>query len=196
MTGIALITILIIFSCLSVNLTTHLGIGLDILASSKRNEIKKHLIKLSILFPVIILLWLLITLLRSIFSLGFLEYILLFPVCYSISFAIESYLSKFNFYISTESTEYNSINTNASIITAILFIILNVSGNFLQAMTLIFGFLLGLFTIIVVIIEIKSRAELEKTPQLLKGSPIMLIAVGLLSIIFSSAAIMLMRIMR
>ena len=198
MTGIAFFALLIVFSCFSVNLTAHLGLGLDLITSAKRNETKKYLIRLSILFPVILLLWLFISLLRSLFSLGFLEYILLFPVCYTIYFVMESYLSNFISKLSggsNASSDCNNINTNASLAAAVLFIVLNITGYLLQAMTLTFGFLLGIFLIMAVIIEIRYRAELEKTPQLLKGRSIMLIAIGLLSIIFSSAAMMLLRIL-
>ena len=178
--------LLLIISGFALNLPMHFGLGLDWVASAKRNETKKYLIRLSILLPVIIILWLFVKSLGILFS-GSLEYIFLFPVSYTIFSVMEHFLPSI---IAKKSSA-----SNASLVTAVLFISMNVSGSFFEAMILAIGFILGIFMTMAIIIEIKWRAKLENTPYYLKGAALALISIGILSIIFSCAAMMLMRIL-
>jgi electron transport complex protein RnfA len=84
---------------------------------------------------------------------------------------------------------------NGALASAALFITLNVAGGFLEAVILALFFSAGIALAVLIINEIRLRSEMEAVPQFLRGSPLILIAMGLLSMIFSSAALMLYRVL-
>jgi len=56
-----------------------------------------------------------------------------------------------------------------------------------------FGFTAGIFLVYLIIIEIRRRAALEAVPFFLRGKPLVLIAMGLLSLVFSAASLLFFR---
>ena len=191
----AFTAVLLVLSCFAMNLTMNFGIGLNWTATAGRKVLINYFKRLSIFFPVIIILWLIITFIRSLFNTGSIEYIFLFPVCYAVYYALDSVIPRFIFKKSNEGDAASVIHTSAVITTVALFIILNITGNFWVVFALALGFLLGIIMTMIIIAEIRMRAELEKTPHFLKGIPLSLITIGLLSLVYSSAAMMFFRIL-
>ena len=57
------------------------------------------------------------------------------------------------------------------------------------------GYAAGIALAIKIISEIRLRSEMEAVPKSLQGSPLVLIAMGLLSLVFSAAALMLYQVL-
>ena len=79
------------------------------------------------------------------------------------------------------------------LIGAALFVTLNLSNNLAEAVVLSFGFTAGFLLSLLILGEIQRRSEMEAVPWFLRGRSLALISMGLLSLIFGSAAIILFR---
>ena len=93
--GFAFSVLLLVLSCLAMNLTMNFGIGLNWTATAGRKELINYFKRLAVFFPVITILWLIITLIRSLFFTGSAEYIFLFPVCYAVYYSLDNVISRF-----------------------------------------------------------------------------------------------------
>ena len=124
---------------------------------------------------------------------GLLEYMLLFPASSLLVRALERLAYHFTL-IKTIHQEkmsvFNNVYTGGALAGAALFITLNVAGSLLEAFVLSLGFIIGITLAITIVGEIRRRSELEAVPRFLRGGPLALIAMGLLSLVFSSAALM------
>ena len=209
---------LAVFSGLSMNLILRFGIGLQRIAfdegapprDSEKNDKQVFFIRPGILFISCLLLWLFFSGLQSVLFLGFLEYILIFPVC-SLFFAAIEYLARRlvfktdrkgeivsrNHYISdylfidssvTDADQASLNSMFSGMAGAALFIILGLAGGFAQAAMLSFGFAAGAALAVLIVGEIRRRSAMEAVPDCLKGGPLVLAAMGLLSLVFISAA--------
>jgi electron transport complex protein RnfA len=69
-----------------------------------------------------------------------------------------------------------------------LLITLALADTFAGAAVLALFFALGNLMAIIILNEIRRRSSLEWVPRFLRGSPLILISMGLLSLIFASAA--------
>jgi electron transport complex protein RnfA len=78
---------------------------------------------------------------------------------------------------------------------AALFITLNTASGFIEAAALSFGFALGILLAHIILGEIRRRSMMERVPRFLRGSPLILVSTGLLSMIFSSAALVFFRVL-
>lgn len=217
---------LVVFSGLSMNLLLRFGIGIRQIAleddsrDSEEDAKQVFVIRPGILFISIMLLWLFFSGLQSVLFLGFLEYILIFPVC-SLFFIVFEYLArrlvlKTNwkgeivsrnsfisdyFFIDGSDADQSSLNgtfsggapaggapAGGAPAGAALFIILGLAGSFAQAAMLSFGFSAGAALAVLIAGEIRRRSAMEAVPDCLRGGPLVLAAMGLLSLVFISAA--------
>ncbi|MCL2192386.1 MAG: hypothetical protein FWB78_03185 [Treponema sp.] len=189
---------------LSMNLVLQLGLGIREIALAERfasegNGIAQRLsrpnlpLRLSAFFVSALLLWLLFSFARSLLPLGFLEYVLVFPVSIMVSHGWE-YL--FDHYMPGRSgsngggAKTSDVFTGGAPMAATVFVTLAIAGSFVEALVLSIGFMFGTLLAIVVIAEIRRRAQMEAVPRWLRGAPLSIVAMGLLSLVFSFAAIM------
>ncbi|MDR0315675.1 MAG: hypothetical protein LBH97_02095 [Treponema sp.] len=184
---------LMVFSGLSLNLILQCGLGMRGAALIKSSDNRLLFIKLGLIFITIFLLWGFFSLISLIFDLGFFEYILLFPASAFVFFSLEYIL--FNFILKEKIDNISPINWCDGLAGAALFITLNIAEGFLDAISLSFGFVTGIFLSFIIISEIRRRAAMEQVPPFLRGSPLALISMGLLSLIFSFAAVMFLRVL-
>jgi len=200
---------LAVFSGLSMNLILRFGIGLQRLAlednsgDSEENAKRVLYIRPGLLFISCLLLWLFFTGLQSVLFLGFFEYILIFPVC-SLYFTAIEYLARRLVLKTNRKGEIVSRNAFISDylfidqlkadadqsppVGAALFVILGLAGSFAQAAMLSFGFAAGSALAVLIAGEIRRRSAMEAVPDCLRGGPLVLAALGLLSLVFISAA--------
>ena len=210
--------ILAVFSGLSLNLILHFGFGIKELAlagrfeqtekppSSGKTNTKiqiKHfsgrVAGLGIIFITIVFLWLIILLTRLLLPLGLIEYVLLFPACFLLCSILKNLAIRFNVIGSArqeDSLEMDNPYTGGIFSGAALFILLNVASGLIEAIVLSLGFVLGIALAVTIVNEISRRSEMEAVPRFLRGSPLALIAMGLLSLVFSSAAYMFFETLR
>jgi len=205
--------ILAVFSGLSMNLILRFGIGLQQITleedpgQSGDNAKWAFLVWPGIYFISVMFLWLFFTILQSVLFLGFLEYILIFPVS-SLFFTVMEYLVRrlvlkidwrgqvvsgnfiINdyFFIGSLMTGAVQSSFNGAIVGAALFITLGLAGGFAQAAMLSFGFSAGASLAVLILGEIRRRSAMEAVPRCLRGGPLVLVTMGLLSLVFTSLA--------
>jgi electron transport complex protein RnfA len=144
---------------------------------------------MGIIFISIVLLWILFARIISAILSGVYVYVLLFPVSFIIYDAIEHLV--FHKVFKVDAQKQNSITFPGGITAAAVFICMNISNNFFDTLLLSLGFALGFFLVFLIIGEIRRRAALEKVPQFLRGKPLVLVSMGLLSLIFSVSSLLL-----
>jgi electron transport complex protein RnfA len=206
---------LAVFSGLSMNLILQFGIGLKQIAldeDSGKNTKWMFFIRMGIYFISIMILWLFFSFLQSVLFLGFFEYILIFPVS-SLFFTLIEYLARrlasrtdwrgepvpYNCFIceclftgglmtEADKSSSNGAPVDGTPVGAALFIILGLSGSFAQTAALSFGFSAGAALAVLIVVEIRRRSAMEAVPRSLRGGPLVLVTLGLLSLVFASAA--------
>ena len=183
---LASLALLGIFSSLSINLVTQFGLGMAIVVQPQKY--KMPFIKTALAFVTMLLLWLVFSKILPYYSIGLLGYVLCFPI----AALIYSGFKKIIFSIIRKEKDGNdeSNMTNDALLAASLFIMLNISGNFIEAVSVSLGIAIGFLLAIFIIREIQYRSEMEAVPQFLRGSPLIIISMGLLSLIFGAAALL------
>ena len=78
---------------------------------------------------------------------------------------------------------------------ASLFMTLRLALKVAEALALTLGFSLGALLSAIILREIKRRSSLEAVPESLRGAPLILISMGLLSLIFSSVSAIFLRVL-
>jgi len=185
------LAILLIYSGLSINIVLQCGLGIKGIAESRNPPGISALIKMGIIFFSVVLLWFFFS--RIVYSAihGIFIYVLLFPVS-SVVYDLFEYLV-FR-YMYKEKPEAETFVSFPGGITAVcVFLCVNLSNGFLETAVLSFGFTAGVFLVYLVIREVRRRAVLEVVPSFLRGKPLVLITMGLLSLVFSVVSILLFR---
>jgi electron transport complex protein RnfA len=186
--GLALLGI---FSSFSMNLILQCGLGLRQSAVSPGSDKKLPFIKVGIVFVTTLFLWVLFTSVLFHFNLGFFKYLLVFPLSSLIYFCLEGLL--YRGVLKKEVEADGATGFCDGLAGAALFITLNIASGFVEAAVLCFGFSFGMLLVLLILDEIRRRSMMEATPRFLRGSPLMLVSMGFLSLVFSSAAFMLLR---
>jgi len=164
-------------------------------------------VRTGIYFASVLILWLFFSLLRQIVFLGFFEYVLVFPVS-SLFFTVMRYVagrliiktdwrgelvSRNNFlsgcFFIEDPKSADCGATGGAAIGAALFVTLGLAGGFAQAATLSFGFAAGAALAVLITGGIRRRSATEAVPPRLRGGPLVLITMGLLSLVFTSVAV-------
>jgi len=183
---------LAVFSGLSLNLFLSFAVGAGGAArdSLSKSQTRRQLpvFQFAVLFVSIIFLWIIFTYLLPSSWTGFLVYFLFFPlsalVCMGLEFARERLFPKFGSTVKVYSafTGYDGLAPASLIITCAL------AANFASALVLALFFVLGSMAAMLTLNEIRRRSTLEWVPVQLRGSPLVFISMGLLSLIAVSAA--------
>ena len=193
MAALPSLTALAVFSGLSVNLILQCGFSLKEIALDEEFGKKELFKKLGITFVSIVLLWLVFSIIRTVLNTGFFEYILLFPVSCLVISSLDFLFTRY--ILHTPAGEEKQIFREAGLTSSALFITLNVAGRFIEVLITALGFTLGIAIAFLIIGEVRRRSSMEAVPRYLRGGPLALIAMGLLSLIFSSAAMMFYRVL-
>ncbi|MDR2964634.1 MAG: hypothetical protein LBU88_02545 [Treponema sp.] len=183
--------LLIIFSAFTMNLTLQCALGIRGIAESRIYNGFSTMVKLGIILFSIILMWILFSKIISTFISGFFIYALLFPVSYIVYDSLEFVV--FQQILKKDPKEKCFVSFPGGITAVAVFICLNIAINFLEAILLSFGFTAGILIVYFIIREIGKRAALEAVPRFLRGIPLLIIVMGLLSLIFSFASLMILR---
>ncbi len=179
--------LLSIFTGLSINLVVQFGLGVRDIIGMKHYQLRFSLYQGLVLFLSIIITWLGFAYIIIPLGFGFLETLLLLPLSILFSSLIEKgllvLLSK---WISPANTSvfsaYNGMVFGANFFT------LRVAGSFMEALIMAAGFTLGYIISMAIVQEINKRSSIEAVPAALRGAPLLLISIGLLSLVFSAAA--------
>ena len=184
---------LAIFSGLSLNLILSFALGVTGITgeSGARREIP--VLQFGIMFVSIIFLWIIITVLFPPHWKGFAEFFLFFPfsamACMGLERIARRILPEY------QNKVFNSFTGYDGLVPVSLLITLNLAADFMQALVLALFFVFGNMIAILVLNEIRRKSTLEKVPAFLRGSPLVLISMGLLSLITGTTAVICFRIL-
>jgi Na+-translocating ferredoxin:NAD+ oxidoreductase RnfA subunit len=196
-TSLTWLVMLMVFSGLSMNLLLQFGLDLKGVAFDANIRKERLLAGSGVLFATVILLWLVFSFTRSVFLLGLVEYIVLFPASFLVFSGLEYLANRFIMKKNTGRDEPLLSNnlTGGMLASAALFITLNNADNALEALVLVLGFSCSTALVYVIISEIRRRSEMESVPHGLRGGPLALVAMGLLSLVFASGALMIFKVL-
>ncbi|MDR2659131.1 MAG: hypothetical protein LBC27_03980 [Spirochaetaceae bacterium] len=179
--------ILAVFSAFSFNLVLTFGLGTKEIFEVREHSVTGSLLQLSIMFITIFVSWLFFTFILSPLSLGFLQYFLLFPVTFFLTYGIESLFTLISG--NTRQNKVFSLYTSYSglIITGLI-LTLHLADTATDALFLSFCLSFSAFFAIMLLRMIKIRGKNEKIVPIFEGQPILLMSMALLSLVFSSVA--------
>jgi electron transport complex protein RnfA len=187
-----------VFAALACNLVLHFGLGIRALALEEEDDRRAvrlttpvQLFDGALIFLSILLLWLVFTYLLGPLSLGFFRYILIFPLSVLVCTGLEMVLLRFTPREWGWSPLFASISAYDGLVPIALFLTLHTAANFLEAAVLAFFFVLGILLPALILAEIRRRAGLEAVPRFLRGSPLALITLGIMALVFSSVTALL-----
>ncbi|MDR1587101.1 MAG: hypothetical protein LBS57_06575 [Treponema sp.] len=185
-----ILAFLAVFSGLSLNLILQFALGLRGAAGDNpgNGENLLTVFQTGILFLSVLLLWMVFHYILPPMPGEFLTYCLFFPCSALLCRGLES----LGFRLFPKAAEgrrlFSAFTGYDGIVPAALFITFNVALGFSDALVLSFFFSLGNLTAVLILGEIRRRSALEWVPSRLRGSPLILISMGLLSLVFSSVA--------
>jgi Na+-translocating ferredoxin:NAD+ oxidoreductase RnfA subunit len=178
-----------IFSGLSMNLMLQCGMGLSNAASAKKMSKELALIQTGIIFTAVVLLWVVFAKIISSVVSGIYIFVLLFPASFLVYDGLESLTLRW--LLKREMESEFPISFSGGITAAAVFISLTTAKGFIEAVALSFGFASGVLLAFLILGEIRLRASLEAVPRFLRGKPLTLISMGLLSLIFFKVSLLL-----
>jgi oligopeptide/dipeptide ABC transporter ATP-binding protein len=182
---------LAVFSGLALNLILQFALGLR--GAARDEDPGLPFFQIGVLFLAVLLVWLVFALVAAPLGLGFLEYPALFPLSVLASTGLEQLFFRFSPPLRSARRLFKPLAAYDGLTPAAVFITLDTASSFFEAAALSLGFSLGVFLSLVLLREIRIRAALENVPPLLRGSPLIHISMGHLSLIFSSLAAVLFR---
>ena len=202
---------LAIFSGLSLNLLLSFALGAAGIepggGDSNTKERRIPLFQYGVIFFSVLLLWIIFTYVFPFFLGGFSEIFLFFPlsalVCMglellrerTIPYWIPRIFPRKNRPLRGIKKVYSAFTAYDGLVPVSLFITMNLAWNFTGAFVLALFFALGNLLAILFLNEIRRRSTLEQLPRWLRGSPLVLIAMGLLSFLSVSLAGIFFRIL-
>ena len=186
---------LAVFSGLSLNLLFQFGLGIrETTAITKENELfRSLLLQWLALFLSVLLIWLFFSYIISPLSLGFFQYFLLFPLTVGVSRVLEEGFNRLFPVLSGSPKVFSAKRGYAGLILVSLFLTLHLALTVTEAVVLSAGFSLGTILAMFIVLAVHKRSSMEPVPAFLRGLPLLIISLGLLSLIFSFIAAILLR---
>jgi electron transport complex protein RnfA len=182
-----------VFAGFSLNLLLQLGLGIRDLGAKPERSIRFSLFQGAALFFPVLLFWLFFTYILSPLALGFFAFFLLFPLTVAAGKGFDLLGGRFFPALKPESGFFSIMTASDGLTIAALLMTLRLAGSFAEAVVLSLGFSLGSLFAALILKGIHQRSLLEKVPSFLRGLPLLLLSMGLLSLIFSSAAAILLQ---
>jgi electron transport complex protein RnfA len=194
---------LAVFSGLSLNLLLQFALGTAGAAGETRHkaDAKKELplIQFVILFVSILVLWVFFKYLLPVFWRGFSEYFLFFPfsalVCIGLELAVERIVPKIFSQFKGIKKNFNALTAYDGLVCVSLILTFTAARSFTDAFIIALFFAIGTLTAMIILNEIGRRSALERVPKYLRGSPLIIISMGLLSLISAFTAGIFFRIL-
>jgi electron transport complex protein RnfA len=201
---------LAVFSGISLNLFLQMGLGIrDMTGSHSERIMRNTLFQWGILFFSVLLFWFLFSYVFSPLALGYFEYFLLFPLIAAAGKGLAAFSRHFlvpgrgltkripagvleNL---TPSEVFPPMTAYAGLTLAAIILTRRLAGSILEAVVLALGFSLGGAAAVFILWGIYQRSSLERIPLVFRGRPLLFIAMGLMSLIFSSVAAMLLQVL-
>jgi electron transport complex protein RnfA len=188
-----------ISSGLSLNLILQFGLGIQHIGLDDENRVRSYelpVVQGGILFLAVPLLWFFFVYMVGPLSLGFLEYMLLFPLSVLVCRGLEGAVDYFFPRALPAVKAFTPLSAYNGLVPAALMMSLCLASSLAEVVILSLGFCGGLLLAILILKEIQRGSSLEAVPEFLRGLPLMLISMGLLSLIFSAIGVALINFLR
>jgi len=181
---------LMLFASMSLNLLFSFGLGIRELVKREGSSSFRIYYPWVILFAVTFILWIFF---RQMSFLWFPGLLLVYPLSIFGSLGLETAIFKAfpslgqNPRIFTAGSSYNGLSLVS------LFLVLRFAFTVSEAFAVSFSFSGGGLLAFLIVKEIQKRSYWEALPHSLKGTPILFISTGLLSLVFSSASVLILK---
>ncbi|MDR0498073.1 MAG: hypothetical protein LBH42_10700 [Treponema sp.] len=187
---------LAVFSGLSLNILLQFALGAPDVAvdGSHKKNINRDLplVQLAILFISVLFLWMFFSYLFPAFLRGFFEYFLFFPFsalfCMGFEFLIEKLVPRVLPNFDRIKKTFSAFTAYDGLVPTSLILTTYAASTFADAFVLALFFAFGNLTATLILNEIRRRSSLEWIPRYLRGTPLVLVSMGLLSLISASVA--------
>jgi electron transport complex protein RnfA len=182
---------LAVFSGLSLNLILHFALGASGVASDRPGNLKIRAaaVQMGVLFLSVLLLWTVFHYILPPFPGGFSEYFLFFPLSALVCRGLEKgILRAFPKAAGEGDRLFSACTAYDGLASLALFLTCHLALGFAEALALSFFFALGNLAAAAVLGEIRRRSALEWLPRRLRGTPVIFISMGLLSLVCGAAA--------
>ena len=183
---------LFFFSTLSLNLLLNCALGMGELAARERSPRIRIYCPWFILFVSTALLWLFFD--RLPFFSGSFDFVLIFPLSALSGLGLEKLLYRAVPWLGENPGAFVPGQAHGGLAAAALFLTRSFALSFSEALLLSAAFSGGSLAAFLIIKEIQKKSFLKIIPQGLRGKPVLLISMGLLSLIFSAAAVLFLTI--
>jgi Na+-translocating ferredoxin:NAD+ oxidoreductase RnfA subunit len=184
---------LIVLSSLSLNMILRFALGLRSVRDGMRRNHTICLFQVLVLFVSVFMLWPVFTYLFV--PLGGLEYLLLFPcsvlACLGFERLRSRFFADFAPFALNEGCFSAGSAYNGLVLTA-LFLTLRLAASIGEALILSLGFSAGTLAVSHLFSAVHERSRFESVPPFLRNTPLMLIALGLMALVFSSLGLILL----
>ncbi|MDR2535589.1 MAG: hypothetical protein LBD29_06105 [Treponema sp.] len=177
---------LFICASLSLNLILHFALGIQGIIEGQERAGPIPFFQGGVLFVSVLVLWFFFSYIIAPLAFGFLEYVLLFPCSALTCVGLETLCARFIPHIVPDSKLFASESGYNGLVLTSLWLTLHIAGTPLDAAILSLSFALGSLFTMVLLHYIRKRSALEMVPVPLRGRPLMLITIGLLSLLFMS----------
>jgi electron transport complex protein RnfA len=187
---------LAVFAALSLNLLIDLGIGIRDFKQEPYRLFRFIFFQWFSLVVSVAGLWALFTYILTPLSLGFFEYFLLFPLAATLG-SFWNFL--FIHLFSRENPEERAFSiscAHSGMVTSALLITIRMAGSIPGLLALTFGFSLGFLAALYILRAIMERSLEENVPHILRGTPLLLVSLGLISLIFSALSAVILRLLK
>jgi len=191
---------LAIFAGLSLNLLLFFALGSVSTAGDPlyKGEVvhRMPVFQLCILFIVVLLLWCFFAFLLPSSVLEFALYFLMFPLsvlaCSGLEFLGKKFLppsiGKGSLPAADVRTAFLAYTAYDGLVPAAFVLTFVLSKNLIEAFVVVSSFVVSTFAAMLVLNEIRRRSTLERLPHYIRGTPLILIAMGLLSFVLVSVS--------
>ena len=185
---------LAVFSGLSLNLLLSFALGAAGVAADThpKSETRRQLplFQLGVLFIAVLFLWIIFSHIMPPLWMGFSEYFLFFPfsalICMGFELFREKVLSQK--FPKTGVKAFSAFTAYDGLVPASFLITFALAESFADVTVLALFFALGNLAAMLILNEIRRRSTFEWVPRYLRGTPLVLISMGLLSLVSASAA--------
>ncbi|MDR1128526.1 MAG: hypothetical protein LBL20_04365 [Treponema sp.] len=186
---------LAVFSGLSINLLIH-GVGIQDFNREPYRLFRFVFFQCFSQFVSLVVLWCLFAYALTPLSMGFFEYFLLFPLTASAGKFWETLFARLFSQADSEGRLFSMAGVRNGFVTVSLLVTLRLASSFSEALVLALGFSLGFLAAVFILRAILGRFSGETIPRTLRGTPLLLVAIGLLALVFSSLSVIFLRLLK
>jgi Na+-translocating ferredoxin:NAD+ oxidoreductase RnfA subunit len=186
------ITLVAILAGFSLNLVLNLGLGIREIYHDLDLPLRASLLRWALLFAIVFLFWLLWTFVFSPLALGFFDAIFIFPFCAAALRAADEHLAKRKLFAHFHQSNIPLASSTPFCMFS-LFMTLRLASSVFDAALFSLFFAAGCALPALILKTIHQRQQLEPARKDITGIPFFYISCGLLALICSGAAAILLK---